>query len=153
MGRLKEMYDRSWLGEQTGSTRGRTLLVNGAVLLLCVAVPWLYVDAARQERESIAERQATEEKARDVSEYLTCLRSVESGRELQATAIAGVEHAEATAALWTSVVDILKAANPDSPLVIQISHEVEAYIQGVAEYRRVAEAYQPPRLASCGDPP
>jgi flagellar biosynthesis regulator FlaF len=150
---IKARYERSWFGQPTGTSRGRTILVGVSIIVLFVAVWWLGLQNAQHERDQLAAETAANERARQVSEYVTCLQSVEAGAQIEATAISGVEHAESTATLWLAIVEALEQALPDSLLAQAISVEVDRYVLQVAEFRRVAEEYDPPQLVDCGTLP
>jgi hypothetical protein len=150
---VRQMYQESWFGHPTGTSRGRTLLVGVSIIVLFASVLWLGQQNAERERDALAAETAANERARLVSEYVTCLQAVQAGSQIKATAMAGVEHAESTAALWLSVVEILREASPDSTLVARIDVEVDLYVIEVAEFRRVAEEYEPPHIEECGSPP
>lgn len=132
--RVRGRYRRSWMGQPTEVTNGRITVVSVALLGLCVAVPYML----RAED--------------DADEQRDCLSRAAAGAEIRATAIEGVKHAEETASLMDSLVDIIEAARPGnpSPSVIAIRREVDEYVASVAVFRAVAEQYTPTDAADCG---
>jgi hypothetical protein len=150
---VRQMYQESWFGHPTGTSRGRTLLVGVSIIVLFASVLWLGQQNAERERDALAAETAANERSRLVSEYVTCLEAVQAGTQIKATAMEGVRHAESTAELWLSVVEILRESSPESPLVVRIGVEVDLYVIEVAEFRRIAEQYEPRHLEECGSPP
>lgn len=134
--RVTRWYRQSWMGHPTEVTNGRITAVSVALLGLCVAVPYML------RAEDVAE------------ERRDCLTRAAAGAEIKDTAMEGVKHAEETANLMDTLVDILEASRRNdgapSASLIAIRREVDEYAAGVDEFRKVAEQYTPVSVAQCG---
>lgn len=156
---LRDRYRQSWAGVKSAPSRGLLAVIVVAVVSMAVTVPWLIGRNADVARMQVAQN-ALEDQRRD------CVRAVLSGADLQATALAGVAHAEDTAevtqssaAMWSLVAGILNSGNAAaSPSVQEIvaaaeqySADVDVYVANVAAFRAVAEQYHPRTRAECDE--
>jgi hypothetical protein len=117
-----------------------TALITALVIIAGLAVWWRSYQRAEDARNAAVDERIV---LRD------CESRAESGRQIKATAMAGVEHAEDTVALMVSIKGVLGGVNPDSPTIQAISAEIDRYTQNVVDFRAVAEKYNPPTVEEC----
>lgn len=142
--RIRDRYRRSWAGATATPSRGLLTLITTAIVAMAIVVPWMIDRNAEIAREQVAVN-ALEDQRRD------CVRAALSGADVRAAALAGVEHAEGTAALMDAIGNILVATAPDRPAVVEIRQRIDDYVAEVGHFRAVAERYEPRPMSECRD--
>lgn len=140
--RVQSKYRRSWIGEHASPSRGLLLVITVAIVALTVTVPWMIDKNADAARVQVAVN-ALEDQRRD------CVRAALSGADLKATSMAGVDHADSTAAVFGVIRNVLNQVAPNSSATQQITPAIDDYVAGVARFRRIAEQYQPRTIGEC----